>query len=104
MDSLISALNSVPIVGLVFQFSNLLPGSYTVRLGMTTNLSVTLQDVGSDDTIDSDINPTTRSVAVTTWVGVSVKVGTTLAFCSRVSVYVPISVVVSRPKRVARIK
>ena len=68
-----------------YQFANLVPGSYSVRLGTTTNLSVTLQDVGSDDTIDSDISPTTRSVAL------SVSSGQTVGYTD-MGVYVPVTI------------
>jgi len=47
-----------------YQFTGVIPGTYTVRLGTTTGYYLTQQDVGSDDTIDSDFDPTMRTVTL----------------------------------------
>lgn len=40
-------------------FTGLAPGSYSVRVGLSTGYEFTVQDAGSDDAIDSDVDVTT---------------------------------------------
>ena len=48
-----------------YTFTNVPPGNYQVEFGTVADHDLTLQDQGTDDTIDSDPNQTTRRAAVT---------------------------------------
>ena len=49
-----------------YTFSNLLPGDYKVTFTIPTGYTISPQDAGADDTIDSDVDPATAMTIVTT--------------------------------------
>ncbi len=49
-----------------YHFTHLFPGDYYVKFYAPTGYAFTAQDQGTDDTADSDANPTTGKTAVTT--------------------------------------
>jgi len=42
-----------------YRFDNLFPGTYSISMTLPNGYYVTLQDAGGDDTLDSDLDPTT---------------------------------------------
>ncbi len=49
----------------LYGFTNLPPGSYTVEVVPPTGYTITLQNQGGDDALDSDIDPTGRTIVTT---------------------------------------
>ena len=47
-----------------YHFSNVPPGTYYVEVFPPALSTVTTQDAGSDDTVDSDVDPETLTTAV----------------------------------------
>ena len=48
-----------------YRFDNLFPGTYRIDITLPNTYYVTLQDAGSDDTLDSDLDPVTLRTAPT---------------------------------------
>jgi uncharacterized repeat protein (TIGR01451 family) len=59
-------VDTVTTVGGVYTFTDVVPGDYTVRPSIPAGSFLTVPDVGGDDTIDSDIDPSTSESHVIT--------------------------------------
>lgn len=61
-----NVIATVTTVGGVYTFLNVIPGEYTVSPTLPAGLILTVPNAGSDDSIDSDVDPSTTESAVIT--------------------------------------
>lgn len=68
-----NVIDTVTTVGGVYTFLNVIPGEYTVSPTLPAGLILTVPNAGSDDSIDSDVDPSTNeSTAITMTSGAAI--------------------------------
>ncbi|MGB3736726.1 MAG: SdrD B-like domain-containing protein, partial [Ilumatobacter sp.] len=66
LDSAGNVVDTVPTVGGVYTFTGVVPGDYTVRPSVPVGSLLTVPNAGTDDSIDSDVDPATGESSIIT--------------------------------------